>query len=172
MTPCIALVRHALAADAEPGQSDAERALTDEGRKRARKAAKGLCAVVAALPRIAHSPLPRAVESAAILAAAYTPSGTLVELPALAPGGDPEAVFRWLRDHHDGHPWIALVGHEPDLGRWAALALSGAAGDYLPLKKSGVCLLEMPGGLEPGGGRLVAHLPPRLLRDLASRRDD
>src|SRR5882724_2462532 len=62
------VVRHAIAEDpavfAATGRSDAERPLTEKGRRRMRRVARGLKKLVPAIDGLATSPLVRAVETA------------------------------------------------------------------------------------------------------------
>ena len=69
------VIRHAIAMDrdefAETGQPDSERPLTDFGRRRMRKNARGLRAIVDTPEVIGTSPYPRAAETAEIVADAW-----------------------------------------------------------------------------------------------------
>jgi phosphohistidine phosphatase len=60
---------------------------------------------------------------------------------------------------------VALVGHEPWLSELLARLLGSSHDERLEFKKGGVALVDVPGRLEDGG-RLVAYLPPRLMRRL------
>lgn len=164
----VLLMRHGIAEDrdtaARSGIADAERALTDRGVKRLRRAVAGLGTIQPALDVVATSPLRRARETAAMMADAY-PEATLARTDALAPGRPAERVFEWLQDQR-GEGRYALVGHEPDLGRWASLALTGAAGDAMPMKKAGAMLLHFDAEPAAGAARLVWALSPAVLRQL------
>ena len=128
------------------------------------RAAVGLSAAVPELSLIASSPLTRALETAAILGDAF--DGTRVEsMPALAPGGQPEDVVRWLRDHAD-LACVALVGHEPDLSELAAYLLLDDATPFVQFKKGGACLLDFDGPVAPGQATLRWLLQPKHLRAL------
>lgn len=164
----IVVIRHGIAEDADAaarsGLDDAERALTEEGRRRLRGAAAGLHSLEPELAVIGHSPLRRTRETAEVLAAAW-PAASLVEQPALAPGGDPAAVLAWAGGlKTDGR--VAIVGHEPDLGEWIARAVCGTPGPGFALRKAGMACLEFPGGLRFGEARLRWLLPPKVLRRL------
>ena len=65
---------------------------------------------------------------------------------------------------------VALVGHEPDLGKLAGTLVFGAP-SALPLKKAGACAIQFEGAARPGAGRMVWLLTPRLLRRQAGKRD-
>lgn len=165
------IIRHSTAMDrdaAARGQvPDAERPLTEKGIRRMRRAAAGLKVLVPALDVILASPRRRAVQSADLIGESF-PDARRETLQALAPDGDPEAVLADRR-RRPRSEWVAVVGHEPDLGLLASAALSGATRSFLPLKKGGCCLLTFDGQVRAGRGRLVWSLPPRVLRDLAKR---
>jgi phosphohistidine phosphatase len=157
------IVRHAIAVPrGTPGIKDADRALTPRGRRRFRSAAAGLAR---ALPRphvILTSPWKRARQTAVILGRAW---GRLepLDTPALA-GGNLDALDRALSAYPGGAA-VALVGHEPWLSELLARLLGSGAPAPLEFKKGGVAVVDVPGALAEGG-RLVAYLPPRLMRRL------
>lgn len=162
------LVRHGPAGDSAAwtasGKDDAARPLTPDGRRRTARACAGLSGLIAKPALIASSPLLRARQTADLLALSY-PEAARSVLPSLSPGGDPEELLASLPAERSAP--IALVGHEPALGRLGSLLLSGAPGDWLPLKKAGCALLEFDGAVRPGGGRLLWLLAPKSLRALS-----
>jgi len=87
------------------------------------------------------------------------------ELPALQPDGAPADVVPWLtaRARLDV---VALVGHEPQLGRLASWLLARSTSPFLQLKKGGACLLDLGPRPRAGGARLVWMLAPAQLRRL------
>ena len=161
------IVRHAIACerDAKRWPDDSERPLSPRGAARAGKAAAGLKVIAARPARVLSSPLLRTRQTAAILSArAGWPAA--VECPQLLPGATPEALLAVLRRMPER--CIALVGHEPGLGRLLEVCLSGnARGRAYALKKLGAALLEFPGAARAGGARLVWLAPPKMLRGLA-----
>jgi len=164
----VVLVRHGIAQDraliGEGVASDAERALTPEGLKKLKRAAKGLKELVKGVEIVASSPYRRAVETAEVIAATYR-DARLRRLDALLPGAEPEKLMDWLRDNRvEGN--IVLVGHEPTLGEWASWALSGQRHSFMPLKKGGACCLEFAEQIGPGLAALHWALSPRQLRGL------
>lgn len=119
------LCRHAHAASGAP---DAERPLTAEGRRRA--AAMGV-ELAAASPRpsaVLTSPLRRARETGAAIAAALGVE-PVVE-PALAPGATATAFLAAVLAV-DGHAAIVTVGHQPDCSE-IATALTGTDPGFVP----------------------------------------
>lgn len=161
------VVRHAIAFErnAKRWPDDAARPLSPRGAARAAKAAAGLKAIAPRPVRVLASPLRRTLETAAILTdrAGWPPA---IECLQLLPGATTEGLLSLLRRMPD--KCIALVGHEPGLGRLIAEYLTGSArGGAFELKKPGAALLEFPGAARAGGARLVWMVRPRLLRGLA-----
>jgi len=154
------LIRHAEAEDAPPSGGDAERRLTPEGRHDFARVVAGLRKLEPEFTRILTSPLVRARQTAEILQE-QLPGPRPEEWALLAPGGSFDRLLQELRDAGD---CVALVGHEPGLGRFISLCVSGRAGDGTPLRKGGVARISFDGPPKLGAGRLVWFLAPKLLR--------
>ena len=155
------LIRHGIAADAEPGQPDAERALTERGRARTRAIADDLAGVLPGVDWLVSSTLVRARETAAIVADALpvTRDDTLAELQ---PGGAPAAVYQRLAAGAAGVERVALVGHEPQMNGLLGLGLTGEPLALTRFRKAGVAWLRFYAGIQPGGAELIAFLPPAI----------
>jgi phosphohistidine phosphatase len=125
------LWRHA---DAEDGAPDGARVLTARGRKQAKSLARWLRKRLPDGCRILVSPAVRAQQTAAALELA-TATESRVDVGAAA--ADVLAAAGWP----DGEGAVLIVGHQPTLGRVAALALTGAAADW-PIKKGAVWWLR------------------------------
>jgi phosphohistidine phosphatase len=123
----IYVVRHAWAEQRDPGRwpDDALRPLTPQGRQRFKKVAKALVKRGFAPARMATSPLVRCQQTAAILLHYLPKSTTLVELEALAPGSDLNALVAWTRERADGD--VAWIGHAPDVDELTAALIGGSA---------------------------------------------
>jgi phosphohistidine phosphatase len=158
------IVRHAIAfeVDARRWPDDAERPLSPRGVARARQAAAGMKQLVRKPTRVLVSQLTRAQQTAAILTeVAGWPEAE--RCAALAPGGSPEALLATLRRMPETR--IALVGHEPGLGRLLAASLPGvSATQAFRFKKMGAALLAFEGAARAGGARLAWLASPKLLR--------
>lgn len=166
----IHLMRHGIAAAREDPAfvSDGERPLTRKGIKRMRKAARGIARLEIAFDAVLTSPLLRARQTADIIAAALDAEPLLRELVELSPENSPDRLLAALSGYRE-HKNCLLVGHEPLLGRLAAVLLSGEnRTDWgVPLKKGGLCCIAI-GSLPPGEpGRLQWMLTPKQLRLLA-----
>ena len=125
------LWRHA---DAAPGSRDLERKLTAKGRKQAEHVAAWLVAKLPGRYTMLVSPARRARETADALGTRYKVVERLA--PGAAPGDILEACG-W--PSHKGA--VVVVGHQPDLGRAAALLVSGAEEEW-SVKKGGLWWLS------------------------------
>jgi len=165
----ILLFRHGPAGERDPMRwpDDRSRPLTDKGAKHTRDAARGLVALVPGLTHLFTSPLTRCAETAALLAAEADEVRKPERLEALSPGGSWREVMARLQEE-PADARVALVGHEPDLGKLAGVLLFGAPA-ALPLKKAGACLIVFEGRADFGGGELRWLLTPRILRTTAKR---
>lgn len=164
------IVRHAKAEERElhaaTGAPDAERPLTEAGRKSARKIGRALKEILPRIDVLAASPLVRARDTARLIAREYRKLD-VTELAALTPGHSEKALLAWL-DGQAEDATVAVVGHEPDLGRLASWLLTGRDRVFVTLKKGSACLLEFPERLAPGHGQLSWLIAPAQLRKLGT----
>ena len=166
------LLRHGIAvAGDEPGfESDSERPLTPKGIKRMRRAAKGLRRLEIGFDAILTSPLIRARQTAEIVAEALSLQAQLQEISGLAPESSVEnLIFGLTRFQNREH--LLLVGHQPLLGDTAVFLLNGKDRSPLdvPLKKGGLCRIEID-AIPPGKpGTLHWLLAPKQLRLIAGK---
>jgi phosphohistidine phosphatase len=161
----VVVVRHAIAfeRDGRRWPDDALRPLTPEGKRRFRKAARGLRRCMARVDTVLTSPFVRARETAAILEeVAHWPAAH--DCDELVPDSPPARLIALLSRRRARR--IAVVGHEPHLSAFIAACLTQRERLELELRKGGVAHLLFDQRLE-GGGRLVAFLPPRVLRSVA-----
>ena len=164
----LVVIRHAIAEDRETfaatGRDDASRPLTDVGRRKMRRAARGLRHLLPAIETIVASPLTRARETAEIVRDEYELQRieTAVELEPEQPlAAVVEGLARYSGD------LIAIVGHEPQLSRLVTFLVAGIDRSALELKKGGACLLEFDGHPRAGAGVVLWAVRPSMLRDLA-----
>ena len=160
----LVVIRHGTAEDAAPNGDDAQRSLTEGGKREVKDAVKGLKTLVEDIDTIGASPLLRAQQTAKIVARAFddTPIHTV---QALIPGSDPARIVDWL-DHTQSAKVIALVGHEPLLGLLVTRFMTGATNSRVAMSKGGVALLEFSSGFAAGKGTLVWLLTGSVLREL------
>jgi phosphohistidine phosphatase len=118
----IYLVRHGIAVDqAERGDlPDDSRPLTAKGRSRFRRAARAFARLGEPLDYLFSSPLPRAVQTAEILAGALKQANVGI-LESLRPGAPPEALLQELAKKTKDAQAIGLVGHDPQMSLLVAL---------------------------------------------------
>lgn len=164
----IYFVRHAIATergDAKIETRSDERPLTKEGRSRMEKGARGIRKLIEGRKsaRIFSSPLTRAKETAAILAAELGSERKVEETPALYPDAPPGELFSFLRQLPRTST-IVLVGHEPQLSRAIALMI-GSRIEGLVLKKGGAALVDARAPAK-AGGLLLWLMTPAQLRKL------
>lgn len=114
------LWRHA---EAEDGAPDARRKLTQRGRKQASQTARWLRKRLPAGTRILVSPAVRAVQTAQALEL------PIEELDKLGTGASAASLLGAAGWPHAGGT-VVIVGHQPTLGRAAALLLTGDAADW------------------------------------------
>ncbi len=151
------LVRHAQAEDQRT--TDAERPLTEKGREQADTVGR-YCRQHAVRPEyILTSPLRRAQQTAAAVAAALdTPS--IVE-NFLASGMDPATALRELRAYL-GCQAVMIVGHQPDLGDLISVLLGMESPAGFPVSKASLTALDIR-SLSPVGATLTFALPVRMM---------
>jgi len=141
------LWRHA---EAEAGSPDSARKLTEHGREQARRVAAWLKPRLPGNCEILVSPAARAQQTAQALCVAYTTS------PAVgtdAAAVDVIAAVDWPARSRA----VVLVGHQPTLGRVAAMLLSGAQADW-DIGKGALWWFRHSGG----GTSLLAAIDPDL----------
>ncbi|HQZ01112.1 MAG TPA: histidine phosphatase family protein [Thauera sp.] len=114
------LWRHAEAADGSP---DLKRELTPRGRQQARQMAAWLAARQPAQLRVLASPARRTCQTAS----AFTDEFEIV--PSLGPDGGVADILS-ATGWPDAGAAALVVGHQPTLGRLAALLLSGQEAEW------------------------------------------
>lgn len=162
----LVLIRHAEAEDLRSahaaGRDEATRCLTPAGESNADALGRLLQARVGALTGIATSPLQRARQTADRVATA-TGAGEPCVLETLEPGGGLAGLLTWL-DAQPGGVTLAMVGHAPDIGGYAA-SLAGRPAHRAPsVPPAGALLLELP--LASAPAQLLWSQPAGLRRSL------
>jgi phosphohistidine phosphatase len=131
------LIRHAEAVPEEVAGSDHERWLARRGRDAARGLARLLREQQVELDAVLTSPLPRAVQTAELVAAGLDFLGEIVVVPGLAPGCHPRRVAEQLAAHGLA---VAVVGHEPGISGLGDYILGRPA--FPPLRTAQCCALD------------------------------
>jgi phosphohistidine phosphatase len=161
------LVRHAIADDPDPIRwpDDSQRPLTNAGRKKFQRAARGLGDIARRADVVVSSPYLRAWQTAEILSEeAGWASPT--RLGPLSAGTSADAAYQALREYA-GAEVVAAVGHEPTMHELASLLLTGDPYHAnLEFKKGTVACLRTDGPFHPSRAQLLWLATPKLLRRL------
>lgn len=139
------------------GVPDAQRRLTEKGRDKMNKAARGLQKLLKGHSeiRIWTSPLPRARETAEIAAAALGIK-EITEYKAIMEGNLEQLAQDWKDCSQES--CLVIVGHEPFLSSWS----SRICGVALPFKKGAAAGFNIDPRQGPEG-RLRWFLQPGVL---------
>jgi phosphohistidine phosphatase len=140
------IVRHAIAEQRQENHSeadDSQRPLTDQGRKKFRKIARGLLGMGMEVETILTSPYLRAADTAGVLQKELgLKKSQLIEVDELKPGADGGQLMSRIGHNYASLQSIAFVGHEPDLSRLISMLISGDPSLAITLKKGGICCLS------------------------------
>jgi len=143
----IYLLRHGIAEDPGPGVSDADRALTPEGKEKLRRVLRR-ARLQPSL--ILSSPYQRAAETAALAAEVLGYTGKVVRISALVPGASPYELWDELRARKE-EAAVLLAGHEPLMSTLAAFLLDSPA-LRVDMKKAALLRIDCDRlGSRPGG---------------------
>lgn len=146
----IYLLRHGIAEDGHPGQADAERELTGEGREKLRRVLKRARSAEVSPGVIFASPYRRAAETASIAAEVLDYKGKVVETRALVPEAAPQEMWEEIRSR-GSESAVLLASHEPLMSTLAAFLL-GCPGLQVDMKKAGLARIDCDRlGREPRG---------------------
>lgn len=132
--------------------TDAERALTPQGRHRVAALWQALSAEGVKPGRLVSSPYVRARQTAETIAGVVG-DASLDTLDLLVPEGAPTAVLDWLMAAAPGDEDLVLVSHMPLVGQLTGL-LADSAGAHVPFSVGTVACLEVEVAAA-GGARLL-----------------
>ena len=154
------ILRHGIAVPhGTPGVSDDERPLTPKGRKRIRQIGRGLRCLRIEVEKIISSPLPRAWETAQIVADVLGMSDRLEASEMLRDDRGAESIRDWVQSRDE--PRLMIVGHNPALSDLPGLLVTGTSTSPLgTLKPGGIAALSHDGGRYT----LDWLAPPRITR--------
>ena len=132
----IYLLRHGIAEDAQPGWSDEQRQLTDEGRQRLQRAARTWSRMLDTPDVVISSPLVRARQTSDVFCEALDFVDDVRVDAALVPHARPEKALVLLEaELLAGTESVALVGHEPNMGYLLGSLLTGDDRTAIAMKK-------------------------------------
>jgi len=159
----IYFLRHASADDPKltPSKDD-ERRLDKLGIEQSHNVGRALAAMDVSLKAILSSPLPRAAETAEIVAGEIGHKQKIVIETALRPGGSYEQFLEAV-GHYGSGDAIMVVGHNPSMTEFLNKLLFGEdAPDAIELKKAAIAKVERTGS----GAMLKWCMPPKVVRAL------
>lgn len=146
----------------EPEKDDA-RPLTRDGRREMTEIANSLPKLGVELDLIASSPLPRALQTAEIIARQYRMLNKLEKWDELRHPAENETLFKRLSRTKKGSG-VLLVGHEPHLSGMIGEVISGNSGVNLVLKKAGLAKIEVLAFKPKITGELRWLLTPKIVK--------
>jgi phosphohistidine phosphatase len=162
------LLRHALALE-KPlwRKADAERPLTDEGRRKMKKAVQGIKKLNLKLDWILTSPYRRAYDTAHLVADGLKMPKKLKISRSLAVDGDPKMLMRHLALDYRSWESLMIVGHEPYLTDLLGTLIGGLNGIAFDLKKGGLCKLTAESLTYGRCATLEWFVTPKILKKLS-----
>lgn len=139
---------------------DSLRELEPEGAERYVRVVEALAERDFAPEIIATSPYVRCQQTAEIIARCTPHQPEIVELPALEPGSDFEAMVEWSRQ--TGCDKICWVGHAPDVGFLTA-ALVGDHRAAIRFAKGAIAAVRLDSQVDFNRGELYWHTTAKSL---------
>jgi phosphohistidine phosphatase len=154
------VLRHGIAEEARPGDPDAARALTVEGRKKLAAVLERAKKAGAAPTVILSSPYVRAKQTARMAAQTFDCEGSVVETSALVPSGSPETVWDEVSEYRSEEQ-LMVVGHEPLLGELVSYLLDSPS-LRVDMRKATMVAISLGGLRGAPRGVLQWMVTPRL----------
>jgi phosphohistidine phosphatase len=163
------MLRHAIAEErGKAGYPNDDRPLTEVGRNKMSKEAKGISKIVGKVDVILTSPMIRAHDTAKIVARALGAESKIKVCKDLTPGHSLKKLLASLSKFKE-LKGIMVVGHQPDLG-YLASALLGSSESIVEFKKGAICAIEISTLPPSANGRLLWLLQPKHVREFAPSR--
>ena len=136
----IYLVRHGEAVPEEDAGSDRDRWLSRRGRDSVRVLARLLREQSLSIDSVVCSPLPRAVQTAELLAEALDYLGAIESLRCLEPAAQPQLAGQAVIARGTAGGSVLVVGHEPNLSNLGAHLLGRPS--FPPFRTAQACAIE------------------------------
>ena len=143
-----------------PGLSDAERALTQEGRRKLRQVLKAAADAQVHPSLIVTSPLKRAIQTAEVAVEVLGYKKQVLRSKVLLPGSSVEQVWDEVRVHRD-EPSLMLVGHNPLFAELSGYLL-GSADLQVDFKKGALLRVDFEDFRPRPKGILRSYLTPKM----------
>jgi phosphohistidine phosphatase len=163
----VVIVRHGPAADKDPARwpDDRRRPLTAGGIRATRRAAKGLAKLRPVVDKIVSSPATRAYATAVILQKVLQVDSDIETWEELEPDSTPGAILDRLQ-RLSRRRGVVLVGHEPTLGEFLGLSVTGESVPITRFSKAGAAQVRFPREARAGAGEIGWVLTRKQLQQL------
>lgn len=159
-------LRHGLAVNrALWSGPDADRPLSEKGKKKTQLVAQGLNRWGLTFEVILSSPYVRTFETAQIVKMVYQFADSVILEPALQPGKNFFKIFPNFFEQPAQS--FLLVGHESHLSETIQNLLSLPISPAFQLKKAGICGIELQGTAKSYTAQLLCWVPPSILKLLS-----
>jgi phosphohistidine phosphatase len=162
----LVLVRHAIAIEKESADiPDEQRPLTPEGIRKMKRIVAGFQEMNLGIEEVWTSPLMRTLQTAELIRGGLHLSGAVREVAELRPNGDVDDLLAKIH----GSPNVAvlaIVGHEPFLGRMTCRLLAMDGRGEISFKKGGAACIELD---SESHGTLEWLLTPKQLRQIGRK---
>ena len=135
------LLRHGVAAEARAGSADADRALTEEGRRKLRQVLEMARDAGVHPTLMLSSPLKRAIQTAETAQQVLGYKNDILRTKALVPGSSVNQVWDEMRVHRD-EASLMLVGHNPLFSELAGYLL-GSQDIEIEFKKGAILRVDL-----------------------------
>jgi phosphohistidine phosphatase len=142
------------------------RSLSEAGRAEVEGVGRWLAGQEVRFDVVATSPLPRARETAEIVARAVGYENQILQWKALEPEADTLSLLGHLTEFFKIHT-VLLVGHEPELSRMISLLIAGHHHCGISLQRAGLCRLRRVTFYDMPAGELHWLLSPRVMHEVA-----
>ncbi len=159
-------LRHGIAEDLSPTRKDADRALTEEGVKRMKKAALGMRRLELTFDAVVSSPLVRARQTAELAIAGLGHKGTLRFSDALTPEAEFGDLLNLLSEFPE-NARVLVVGHQPSMADFVSRLISPKGEARIEVKKGSLTRVDLDGDGGVPRGILQWAMPSRILRALS-----
>lgn len=157
------ILRHGIAVPhGTMGIPEDDRPLTSQGKKKMRQAARGMVTLDLDFAFILTSPLPRAFQTAQIVAEVLKSKEKIQVMEELLPGRPPQAAAERLSEFKKERS-LLLVGHEPHLSELVSYLVFGNENGDIFLKKGGLARIDIH-TFSSLRGKLRWLLTPKQLR--------
>ena len=142
------------------------RSLSGAGRDEVEGVARWLAGQEVRFDVIATSPLPRARETAEIVAEVVGYENQILQWKALEPGVDTLSLLGHLTEFFKIQN-VLIVGHEPELSKMISLLIAGHHHCGIFLQRAGLCKLRRVTFYDMPAGELLWLLSPDQMKEAA-----